>query len=133
MFKKIFVKLLHSRQTPFKYNNIWLQNKRFCFTTINKDDGKQEILAALRKIPFENGKNLVDSNYIVDMKIKEDGSVEILLKLDQNYRKIKSLCLTELNSVPWIKNLAINMAPKVLIGVFFGDFKYYIGSRSKIC
>ena len=68
----------------------------------------------MKKVSFENGKNLVDQNYIVDLQIKDDGSVNILLKLDQNYRKIKSLCHTELASVPWIKNLSINMAPKVV-------------------
>jgi hypothetical protein len=70
-------------------------------------------MTVLKKVPFENGKNLVDMNYIIDIQIKEDGSVNIMLKLDQNYRKIKSLCHTELASIPWIKNLSINMAPKV--------------------
>lgn len=70
-------------------------------------------MSVLKKVSFENGKNLVDQKYIVDLQIKDDGSVTILLKLDQNYRKIKALCHTELASVPWIKNLSINMAPKV--------------------
>ena len=85
----------------------------FGFSNLNKKEGSEEIMSVLKKVSFENGKNLVDQNYVVDLQIKDDGSVNILLKLDQNYRKIKALCHTELASVPWIKNLSINMAPKV--------------------
>ena len=49
------------------------------------------------------------------MDVKENGKVVLLLKLDQNYRKVKTLCQTRLTEVPWIKNLEINMAPKVNI------------------
>jgi len=100
------------RNYKFSYNSL-SSFQCFQFANFNKQEGAQEIMTVLKKVPFENGKNLVDMNYIIDIQIKEDGSVNIMLKLDQNYRKIKSLCHTELASIPWIKNLSINMAPKV--------------------
>lgn len=51
---------------------------------------------------------------ILDIKVLSEGNVTILLKLDQNYRKIKTLCQTQLSEIPWIKTLNINMAPKVM-------------------
>ncbi len=113
MFQRLFLKsFIPLRKTS---NFLWRSSffNNFKFSTLNKEEGAQEIFGVLRKIPFENGKNLVDLNYIVDLQIKDDGSVNVMLRLDQNYRKIKALCQNELIAVPWIKNLSINMAPKV--------------------
>lgn len=110
MFKRIFSNRLFSMTKSHKFLNLF---PKYPFSQIKTNDGKEEIITVLKRIPFENGKNLVESNYIVDMQVKDDGSVSILLRLDQNYRKIKNLCQTELLSIPWIKNLSINMAPKV--------------------
>lgn len=114
MFRRIFLNRLYSLSQSHRFLNL---SQKYLFSQIKNHDGKEEIITVLKRIPFENGKNLVESNYIVDMQVKEDGSVSILLRLDQNYRKIKNLCQTELLSIPWIKNLSINMAPKV--NIFF--------------
>ena len=115
MFRKFFFKsAINSLRTPDFFAKSYSRFSCFGFSNFNKTEGSAEIMSVLKKVSFENGKNLVDQNYIVDLQIKDDGSVNILLKLDQNYRKIKSLCHTELASVPWIKNLSINMAPKVV-------------------
>ena len=114
MFQRLLFKNIGTRIRNTNYLNQGLiYSKYLKFSNLNKEEGAQEIINVLRKIPFENGKNLVDLNYIVDLQIKDDGSVNLMLKLDQNYRKIKTLCQTELTTVPWIKNISINMAPKV--------------------
>ena len=33
---------------------------------------------------------------VLDVKVSEGGVVEILLRLDQNFRKVKTICLTTL-------------------------------------
>jgi uncharacterized protein involved in tolerance to divalent cations len=71
------------------------------------------------KIKFDDGKSLAvlniiqESNYIVDIKISENKEVQIFLKLDNNYRKVKSLCESALQSQPWITSLDIKIAAKV--------------------
>lgn len=110
MLQRLFLKKLNPFQ---KIIPNLIPYSQYRFSNFNKEEATQEIYTVLKKIPFENGKNLVDLKYVVDLQIKEDGSVSMLLKLDQNYRKIKTLCQTELNTVPWIKNVTINMAPKV--------------------
>jgi hypothetical protein len=45
--------------------------------------------------------------------INELGEVEILLKIEKNFVKIKNICLSALQEIPWIKSLNIKMAPKV--------------------
>ena len=122
MFRKFFFK---SAIKSFRNPNFFPSSSNpfacFGFASLNKTEGAEEIMSVLKKVSFENGKNLVDQKYIVDLQIKDDGSVNLMLKLDQNYRKIKALCHTELANVPWIKNLSINMAPKVIFKLIRAD------------
>ena len=44
--------------------------------------------------------------------ITNDGIVNIMLKLDKDFRKIKNLCKEQLEKEDWIKEVNIAMAPK---------------------
>lgn len=66
-----------------------------------------------KKIKFENGKNLTvniyikEFDHILEIKVSEKKEVTIFLKLNSDYRKIKSLCENQLKSLPWITKLEI--------------------------
>jgi len=80
-------------------------------TDINAE-GLNEIEGQLRQIKTENGKNILETGSIVSINVADGGKVIILLKLDQDFRKVKSLIQDNLVSVPWIKDLQVKLAPK---------------------
>jgi hypothetical protein len=53
------------------------------------------------------------TGHITSVEVGEGGKVTIYLKLDQNFRKIKSLIHEGMTAIPWIKNLEVKMAGKV--------------------
>jgi len=67
----------------------------------------------MKEIVFEDGKNIIDNGAILSISIDQTGKVVLMLRLDQNYRKLKGLCSTKLQEIPWIKEFEIKMAPKV--------------------
>jgi hypothetical protein len=52
---------------------------------------RNEINDCLKKIKFENGKDILSSSHITEIRVEEDGKAQIYLQLSENYRKIKSL------------------------------------------
>ena len=81
----------------------------------------KELEEALRNIKFENGKNILVNKYfiinqdeksVLKFDISDSGVVNILLRLDKDFRKVKSLCQDELSKIPWISEIQVSMAQK---------------------
>ena len=50
----------------------------------------------MKEIIFDDGNNIIDSGAILSINIDQTGKVVVMLRLDQNYRKLKGLCTAKL-------------------------------------
>lgn len=78
---------------------------------LNNEQGLAEVKQALEQIKDDKGLSILKQDQIVDINIKE-GKVTIELKLEQNYMKLKQLCIQQVKQLGWTSGVEVKLAPK---------------------